>query len=65
MVWQGAWAALLDASLVAFVSQIYAMLTKVLGPLTLNWLEGVMALGMLLLTLGLQREPWPAVAPDT
>ncbi|MCS7030420.1 MAG: hypothetical protein NZL92_02660 [Gloeomargarita sp. SKYG116] len=65
MLWRGAWAALADACLTAFLSHIYATWGKLFGPWLLNWLEGWMALGMLGLTLWLRREPWPAVAPDT
>ena len=43
------------------MSRIYARWGKVFPPLLLNWLKGVLALGMFALTLAWRGEGWPPV----
>ncbi|WAS05317.1 DMT family transporter [Gloeomargaritales cyanobacterium VI4D9] len=61
MVWRGEWAALGAAFLWACMSRIYARWGKVFPPLLLNWLKGILALGMFALTLAWRGEWWPPV----
>ncbi|APB35177.1 Permeases of the drug/metabolite transporter (DMT) superfamily [Gloeomargarita lithophora Alchichica-D10] len=61
MVWRGEWAALGAALLWASMSRIYVGWGKTFAPLLLNWLKGVLALGMFALTLGWRGEGWPPV----
>ncbi|WP_448380694.1 DMT family transporter [Gloeomargarita sp.] len=61
LVWRGEWAALAAAFLWASMSRIYVRWGKVFPPLLLNWLKGVLALGMFALTLAWRGEGWPPV----
>ncbi|MCS7226277.1 MAG: DMT family transporter [Gloeomargarita sp. SKYB31] len=65
MVWRGEWAALAAAFLWAAMSRVYASWGHIFAPLLLNWLKGVMALGMFALTLAARGESWPAVPAAT
>lgn len=47
------------------MSRVYAGWGKVFAPLLLNWLKGVMALGMFVLTLALRGESWPVLSWET
>ncbi|MEN9216330.1 MAG: DMT family transporter [Gloeomargarita sp. HHBFW_bins_162] len=61
VIWRGEWAALGAAFLWASISRIYAGWGKTFAPLLLNWLKGVLALGMFALTLAWRGEWWPPV----
>ncbi|MCS6782978.1 MAG: EamA family transporter [Gloeomargarita sp. SKYBB_i_bin120] len=65
MLWHGEWAALAAAFLWAATSRMYAGWGTLFAPLLLNWLKGVTALGMFVLTLAVRRESWPVVSGET
>ncbi len=60
---RGELAALTAALIWAFASIIYTGVGKQLSPLLLNLVKGLMAIALLLLTLGLQGRLFPAVGP--
>ncbi|MBE9030978.1 DMT family transporter [filamentous cyanobacterium LEGE 11480] len=61
----GELAALATALFWAMSSVIYTHLGQKAPPLTLNLLKGLMAIGMLLLTIWLVNDPWPQVSVST
>lgn len=59
---RGELAALAAALIWAIASTIYTQMGRILSPLLLNLAKGLVAIALLLLTLGLQGHLWPSVS---